>query len=455
MRAEENLDNYTAALDWLQGLLRFGQRPGLERMQWMLEQLDHPERRLAFVHVAGTNGKGSTCEFLTQMLREAGYSVGTFTSPYLVDFRERIRYNGEFIPKEDLVELVNEIKPLVERCAAATDFGSPTEFEVITIIAILYFARIARPAIVVWETGLGGRLDSTNVVFPLVSVITNVGMDHTDVLGHTLQDIAAEKAGIIKPGVPVVTGEWNPEALAVIQEKARSTRSTVYQLGHQYDVQQLEERLGEQRIRYRSILRRGEADYTLTMNGSHQSRNAAAALMTIDLLRNFYSFLLEEDEISRGLQQTRWPGRLEIVSRRPLIMLDGAHNQEGIEALAAGIQKLKPVHARLHLVFSALADKPLVQMAEALLPLKSQETHVHLAAFPFQRAASLEQMTDAFLTAGWGKAQLEPVSDLRSFLHSWQEEHCEGEEWLVVCGSLYFVSHVRAFFPILAEEVGE
>ncbi|MFY0543459.1 bifunctional folylpolyglutamate synthase/dihydrofolate synthase [Brevibacillus sp. H7] len=453
MKAKGFVD-YTEALDWLHGLLRFGQRPGLERMQWMLEQLDHPERRLAFVHVAGTNGKGSTCAYLTQMLMEAGYSVGSFTSPYLIEFRERIRYNGQFIPQADLVTLVNELKPLAEQCAATTEYGSPTEFEIITLIAILYFAKIARPAVVIWETGLGGRLDSTNVVLPLVSVITNVGMDHTDVLGTSLEAIAAEKAGIIKPGVPVVIGERQPEAVAVFQAKARSTRSSLYQIGRHFEVEQLEEQWGQQRIRYSSIHRRHEAEYTLAMNGRHQAANAAVALMTIDLLRNFYSFLLEEEEIVRGLQQTRWPGRLEIVSRRPLIVMDGAHNQESMEALAASIKQLLPAGARLHLLFSALKDKPLEKMAAALKPLEPQVTRVHVTTFDFPRAASLEQMKGAFLEGGWDTARIDPVSDWRAFLQTWQDAQ-HAEDWLVICGSLYFVSQVRAFFPIKAEEVGE
>jgi dihydrofolate synthase/folylpolyglutamate synthase len=452
----EGFVDYREALDWLHGLQRFGQKPGLERMQWMLEELDHPERRLAFVHVAGTNGKGSTCAYLAQMLREAGYNVGSFTSPYLLDFRERIRYNDSFISEADLLSLANEVKPLAERCAESTEFGSPTEFEVITLIAILYFANITRPAVVIWETGLGGRLDSTNVVYPLVSVITNVGLDHTEVLGDSLEAIAREKAGIIKPGVPVVTGERRPEIVALFQEKARATKSSLYQIGYHFDVEQVEEQLGEQTIRYRSLHRRHEAEYRLPLNGAHQSVNAAVALMTIDVLSNFFSFLLEEEEITRGLQQTRWPGRLEIVSSRPMIVLDGAHNREGMEALASSLQKLTPAGTRLHLLVSALADKPLVQMAEALKPLEENVGKIHLTSFDFPRAASLEQLRDSFLTGGWEAARIDAVADWRSFLQTWfTNRPADEQDWLVVCGSLYFISHVRAYFPTTVEEVGE
>ncbi|EJL43849.1 bifunctional folylpolyglutamate synthase/dihydrofolate synthase [Brevibacillus agri] len=457
MHAEAQFVEYKEALDWLHGLLRFGQRPGLERMQWVLEQLDHPERRIPFIHVAGTNGKGSTCAFLTQMLMEAGYSVGTFTSPYLVDFRERIRYNGSMIEEADLLRLVNEVKVLIERCERETEFGSPTEFEVITLIAILYFSRVARPAVVVWETGLGGRLDSTNVVLPLVSVITNIGMDHTQVLGDTLEEIAREKAGIIKPGVPVVTGETRPEILAVLKERAAETKSTVYSLQEHFFAEQVEEELGQQRIRYSSIHRRHEATYRLTMNGIHQTANAAVALMTIDVLRNYFSFLLEEEEISRGLQQTRWPGRLEVVSPRPLVILDGAHNQEGMEALANSLERLLPNDAGLHLLFSGLADKPLSEMAKALAPVKAKIKSLNVTEFDFPRAAAASTLRDAFLQGGWAEENLEAVPDWRAFLLSWMREKqsAKADDWLVVCGSLYFIAQVRAFFPTTVEEAGE
>ncbi|WP_432776610.1 folylpolyglutamate synthase/dihydrofolate synthase family protein [Brevibacillus gelatini] len=457
MHAEGQFVEYKEALDWLHGLLRFGQRPGLERMQWVLEQLDHPERRIPFIHVAGTNGKGSTCAFLTQMLMEAGYSVGTFTSPYLVDFRERIRYNGSMIEEADLLQLVNEVKVLIERCERETEFGSPTEFEVVTLIAILYFSSVKRPAVVVWETGLGGRLDSTNVVLPLVSVITNVGMDHTQVLGNTLEEIAREKAGIIKPGVPVVTGETRPEILAVLKERALQTKSTVYSLQEHFFVEQAEEELGQQWIRYNSIHRRHEAAYRLTMNGIHQATNAAVALMTIDVLRNYFSFLLEEEEISRGLQQTRWPGRLEVVSPRPLVILDGAHNQEGMEALANSLERLLPNDAGLHLLFSGLADKPLPEMAKALSPLKAKIKSLNVTEFDFPRAAAASTLRDAFLQGGWAEEKLEAVPDWRAFLLSWMREKqsAKADDWLVVCGSLYFIAQVRAFFPTTVEEAGE
>ncbi|MGE5701395.1 MAG: bifunctional folylpolyglutamate synthase/dihydrofolate synthase [Clostridia bacterium] len=446
-------ETYQEAFEWIRGLSRFGQKPGLERVRWMLSRLDHPERRLAFIHVAGTNGKGSTCAYLNRILRQAGYSTGLFTSPFLVDFREWIRANDEMIGMEDFRMLVNELKPLAEACAKETPFGEPTEFEVITVLAIQYFARIVCPSVVIWETGLGGRLDSTNVVHPIVSVITNIGLDHTDILGATIEEIAAEKAGIIKPGVPVITCEDSPQALDVLEEAARRNRSTLYRLNRDFFVEQMEERLGQQKLSYKSKLRRDVSEYSLSLNGLHQPLNASAALATIDVLRNFYAFLVEEEEISQGLQLTRWPGRLEVVSQEPLIVLDGAHNAEGMQVLANSLQKLLSGEQQVDMLIASVADKPLAQMAQAAKPLVNRVRQVTLTTFDMPRAASAEKLADAYLTAGIEQEKLATADDWHQFLRDWKKQAAP-TDCLIVCGSLYFIAQVR---PLLynVEEAGE
>ncbi|WP_134686054.1 bifunctional folylpolyglutamate synthase/dihydrofolate synthase [Brevibacillus migulae] len=455
MRAE-SFSTYDEALEWLHSLLRFGVKPGLDRMQWILEQLQHPERTLAFVHVAGTNGKGSVVTYLAHMLREAGYNTGEFTSPYIADFRERIRYNGEWIPQEDLLTLVNELKPLVERCEQETQYGAPTEFEVITLLAILYFARVVRPAVVLWETGLGGRLDSTNIVFPLVSVITSIGLDHTEVLGPTIADIAKEKAGIIKPGVPVVVGDLQPEAFDVISQVAHSKKASIYRSGEQFQAETLEEQLGKKQIRYASIFRRSEATYQLQMNGVHQTANAAVALMTLDLLKEYFSFLVEEEEIARGLQKTSWLGRLETFVHTPVILLDGAHNVEGMTALVQSVEQLLPSTKRVHLLMAALSDKPLPQMVEKWHSLGERLATVFVTSFDFPRAAPMDSLTEIWRLSGLEPGRISPVPDWRSFLRAWIENKAMHEDdWLIVCGSLYFVSEVRSTLSIIVEGAGE
>ncbi|WP_232695617.1 bifunctional folylpolyglutamate synthase/dihydrofolate synthase [Brevibacillus daliensis] len=455
MKADHDF-SYEEALTWLHGLLRFGQKPGLERMNWMLEELGHPQRRLMFVHVAGTNGKGSTCSFLTHVLQEAGISVGTFTSPYITDFRERIRYNNQMIPQTDLARLVDQIKPLVERCAMETEYGSPTEFEVITLLAICYFVQV-RPAVVVWETGLGGRLDSTNVVNPLVTVITNIGLDHTDILGSTLEDIAYEKAGIIKSGVPVVLGQIKNDALAVIEQIASSKRSNLFRLGVDFHSQSVTTSLtkGYQEFTYSSVYRRGASLYRIRMLGAHQIQNVGVALMVLDLLRESYAFLLEEEDITKGLARTSWPGRLEIISSKPLCIIDGAHNTEGMEMLVASMKEFAPELKRLHLMFSALGDKPLSQMTSVLKESSLPIEKIYVTTFDFPRATSTEVLEDAFITGGFDPEQIERSEDWRTTLQQWHSDEATNEDALLVCGSLYFISLVRSFFPIPVEQVGE
>ncbi|WP_126427952.1 bifunctional folylpolyglutamate synthase/dihydrofolate synthase [Brevibacillus marinus] len=447
--------HYADALAWIHGLLRFGQKPGLERMNWILDALGHPERHVPFVHIAGTNGKGSTCAFLTQMLIEAGYSVGSFTSPYLHDFRERICLNGQMIAEDDVLRLANQLKPLVDRCAESTPYGSPTEFEVVTLLAILYFSTVRRPAVVIWETGLGGRLDSTNVVHPLVSVITNVGTDHTAVLGEQPEQIAREKAGIIKPGVPVVVGEMSDPAFAVVAEEARKKRAPLYRLGQHFQVTARETGgLDGQRFRYRSLLRRDEAEYELRLLGAHQAVNAATALMTVDLLKEFYAFLLEAEEVERGLRQTRWPGRLEVIARRPLLILDGAHNVEGMAALGRSMRELLGERQPLQLLFAALADKPLDEMAKAWKQYGPPTSHIFLTTFAYPRAASLEQQAAAF-QAEYGPEQLTTVADWSSFIRTWGKAEERRDQVLLICGSLYFISQVRENLARSEEGAGE
>lgn len=188
---------YNEALNWIHSRLRLGIKPGLKRMEWMMEKLNHPERRLRTVHIGGTNGKGSTVTFLRSILQEAGYSVGTFTSPYFEQFNERISVNGTPVTDQEITELANVIFPLAEELEK-TELGGPTEFEVITAMSIYYFSKINPVDIVIFEVGLGGRFDSTNIIYPLLSIITSIGLDHTNILGHSISEIAFEKAGIIK-----------------------------------------------------------------------------------------------------------------------------------------------------------------------------------------------------------------------------------------------------------------
>jgi len=348
------MHSYQEAVDWINGLIPFGIRPGLERIEQLLDALENPHRRLRFIHVAGTNGKGSVCSYLTHVLIKGGYDVGTFTSPYITKFTNRMQYNGQDIEEETLLQLANKVRPLVEEMAR-TELGSPTMFEVTVLIAILYYATVTYPDYVVWETGLGGRLDVTNIVHPVVSVITNIGHDHMDRLGDTIEAITAEKAGIIKPGTPVIAGVTQPEAIQVITNTAREKKSTLYLYQQQFDQMPLYVDEQEQQFRFEGMFRNLE-DVTITMKGAHQRQNAAVALMTIEVLRQYYALVIEDEDLLEGMKMTTWPGRLEQISDQPRLLIDGAHNPEGAEVLVDSLTSTFK-YEKLHLVMGMIENK--------------------------------------------------------------------------------------------------
>jgi dihydrofolate synthase / folylpolyglutamate synthase len=423
---------YEEAVEWIHGRLSFGIKPGLERMKWLMERLDYPERRIKAIHIAGTNGKGSTLCYLRSILQEAGYSVGTFTSPYVEQFNERISVNGKPISDEEIVELVNVIKPLVEE-VEQTDLGAPTEFEVITAMAIYYFGKVNIQDVVIFETGLGGRFDSTNVIYPLISVITNVGFDHTNILGDTLTEIASEKAGIIKAGIPVITGVEQEEALEVIFEKANSVKAKAYVLGKDFEVKDYEATENGERFSVDTLFSKYR-DLTISMLGFHQVKNAALAVMAVDYLRVYYSFIIEEEALRSGLEKAKWIGRFEKVSDNPTIVLDGAHNEEGINSLVETVKTHYP-DKKIHVIFSALSDKPLEKMIQ---PLADIAETITFTSFDFPRAAKAEEMYKMC------------EHEKKAFNEDWKQVVSEkkkkiaNEDVLLITGSLYFISEVRA-----------
>lgn len=323
------------ARDFFQSRLRFGIRPGLERTKALLAALGDPQRRLRFAHVAGTNGKGSVCACLASALQAAGYRTGLYTSPHLMDYPERIRVDGVPIDDGSLARAVDEIRVIVQ--AFPQDL-QPTEFEVLTAVALLYFTR-ARVDVVVWETGLGGRLDATNVVFPEVAVITNVDLDHTDVLGKRVEQIAYDKAGIIKSGVPVVTGAAGP-ALAVIEQAAAERCAPLRRMGADFfGVSEGAHGLSGQRMTYLGAVR-DLPGLWLRMSGRYQVANAAVALAALECMRET-GWDLPDASIRSGLAGAFWPGRFDVwqMAGKTRLVLDGAHNPAGARALAESLRE--------------------------------------------------------------------------------------------------------------------
>jgi dihydrofolate synthase/folylpolyglutamate synthase len=432
---------YESAIEWVNGLIPFGIRPGLERLDWMLEELGHPERRLKFIHVAGTNGKGSVCAYMTRLLEKQGYSVGTFTSPYLDKFTNRICTDQQGIAEEQVVGWANRLYPLAEQLAQ-TELGSPTMFEIVTVMALMHFATESYPDFVVWETGLGGRLDCTNVVLPLVSVITNIGYDHVDVLGDTLPQIAMEKAGIIKRGVPVVSAVEQPEVVDVIRRTAEESRSTLYLMGEQFNyVRKTHDEFG-QTFDFSGPFR-DLVDVEIQLLGEHQVKNAAVALMTLEVLRQYYAVVTEDELEREAMLTTKWAGRLEKIADEPRLYLDGAHNPEGAQALARTLRDSFN-YERLNIVMGMLDTKDQRGTLAHLLPL----AHTLIVTEPDFRkkceAAKLAAIAEE-VQAELGTACTIVVESEWEVAVERLKKMTEMDDLALVTGTLYLISDVRAY----------
>jgi dihydrofolate synthase/folylpolyglutamate synthase len=397
--------NYPEAIQFLYGLRLFGAKFGLENTFKLAALAGNPQEKLRFIHTAGTNGKGSTCAMLESIYHAAGLRVGLFTSPHLVSFRERIQVNRQLISENEVVRLVEELQPLLKQFPAD---HHPTFFEVVTVMALKFFAE-QKCDLVVWETGLGGRLDATNIVTPLASVITNIAFDHQQWLGDTLEKIAAEKAGIIKPGIPVVTAEDKPEALNVIEKIARAKNAPLT------------------KVAQASRLQAAEAA-ALHLLGEHQRQNAALALVTIEVLQKQIPVLKKQIEI--GLQNVNWPGRLQLIERgKQKILLDGAHNVAGAEALQAALEKEFAGKQQV-LIFGALADKNWSDICKILAPLAAKIFTVPVAS---DRTADANELAKVFRGAN-PKAQVTACKNFQEAIIA-----CKDAPFVVVTGSLYLV----------------
>ncbi|GAF13374.1 LOW QUALITY PROTEIN: dihydrofolate synthase [Bacillus sp. JCM 19045] len=409
-------------ISWIHSLLPFGVKPGLKRMEWMLERLDHPENKLTAIHIGGTNGKGSTLSFVRHILQEEGLKIGTFTSPYLERFEERISFNGEPISEEDLVSIATEVRPLVEELAQ-TALGSPTEFEVITTMMFVYFGTRVKPDICLIEVGLGGRLDSTNVLSPILSIITMIGHDHMHILGSTLKEIAYEKAGIIKEQVPVIIGAIEPEAKKVINDVAVSKQAPLYSLGETFSY-------SNSTLNSFVYHDHDSVTYQMKMLGEHQHHNASLALKAVDLLGILLGKNISAQKRS-GIHKALWPGRLEAMQEN--VLIDGAHNQEGYSALAAALKDLAG-DKTIHLLIASTVEKDMTLLVKAM---ENLDVHYYFTTFLFHRAASAEQL--------YNQADVNE----KSIVLNWQKflsDKIETEQdLLVITGSLYFISDVRHY----------
>ena len=351
--------NYNESLEYIHSINWTFCKPGLERISALCEALGHPERELRFVHVAGTNGKGSFCCMLESVLRSAGYKTGLYTSPYIKEFGERMRVGGENIPKDTLAEITSYVRPIAD---AMED--KPTEFELITAIAFEFFKREGCE-VVVLEAGMGGRLDSTNVIRnPLLSVITGIALDHTAFLGDTVEQIAAEKAGIIKDGAPVLLGGEDTRVKSVIEAVARE-RGSEFNTVDYLKLKNLTSDI------YGSKFDFGDhTDIKISLAGLYQPKNAAAVLSAIDILRQD-GLEISKEAVRTGLAAAKWPARFEVLSKEPLIIFDGAHNPEGITAAVESIKHYFG-RERVYLLSGVLRDKDYEYIAAKVAEVASR-----------------------------------------------------------------------------------
>lgn len=408
--------DYQESLDWIHSKLKFGIKPGIERVKWLLNELGNPQEKVKGVHVIGTNGKGSTVNYLQHIFTASGYEVGTFTSPFIMDFRERISLNGQMISKEELTEMVNRIEPIVERLPKETPWEAATEFEIITVLMFLYFGEVHPVDIAFIEAGMGGLHDSTNVFQPLVIVCPSIGLDHQAYLGEDHAAIARNKTGVMKAGVPVVYATERQDVVGVFEERANMLTSKTYLLERDFSYQERGEKFDfiYQDERVDSI--------QLAMPGQHQKANASLAIMTTLLLKESYPNI-SKTKILSALSTSRWLGRTEFI--RHNLMIDGAHNNESVQVL---VDLLKSSYSDkdIHILFAAIEGKPVTDMLEMLEEFAS----LTVTSFDFPKALPLEAYPSQYIQVpSWQEwvTQMEP----------------DEQRLYIVTGSLYFISNIR------------
>lgn len=416
---------------------------GLERMVELLALRGNPHLKLKVIHIGGTNGKGSTIAFLKKMLEKLGLRVGVFSSPYLIHYTDQISINGESISEARLEALMADYQSLLEGEAVANLQGT-TEFEIITALAYDYFAS-EQVDVAIMEVGMGGLLDSTNVCQPILTGITTIGLDHVALLGDTLEAIAEQKAGIIKQGMPLVTGRIAPEALTVIDRIAEEKDAPRLAYGTDYQVRHQESVVTGEVFDYTSAVRQGR--FQTSLLGLYQIENAGMAIALLDTFcQEDGRELASNDFLGQALEETSWPGRLEIVSRDPLMILDGAHNPHAIKALLVTLQERFADHHK-EILFTCIKTKALEDMLDLLGAMP--DTELTLTHFADSRATDKSVLKEA------AKSRNLSYQDWHDFLEQNLTDKKEEKQTVrIVTGSLYFLSQVRAYLMERKNENG-
>lgn len=410
--------NYTETLNFIHSFKGNGRRPQLERMRWLLKQAGNPQTHFPTVHIVGTNGKGSTTSYLQNILTKSGYQVGTFTSPYITRFNERISINGTEIPDKDLISLVEKAQVLLDDLEEHTNFGRPTEFELVTLLMFLYF-DLKQVDMAIIEAGIGGRLDSTNVLSPELAICTSIGFDHTETLGNSLLDIANHKAGVMRENTPILLGRVSAEVEHFFNQKSYDLQAPLAIIDR--EIQLLPKDNQTIQISYDHW---ESPNLKLPMLGQHQENNAGLAVTAAHLLAQTFSKITDKS-IQEGIEETHWPGRSEWIGNN--IYLDGAHNPQGIASLKQ-VLKDNFANRRVHILFAGLRRKPLADLLEEL-----RDYDITVTSFDFFEALPLDDYPQDFKRA----------TDYRDWLA--QAESANSDDLFVVTGSLYFISEVRNY----------
>lgn len=420
---------YENALNKIHSLLSFGSRPGLDRIKRLLELMGNPQDNLKFIHVAGTNGKGSVCQMISSVLTEQGYKTGLFISPYITDFRERIQINGKMISEEMLIDAVENTFPLLEELSKQDCII--TEFEYVMALEF-YIHNKEKCDVVVLETGLGGLLDCTNVIKPpLCSVITTIGIDHTAVLGNTLEEITLQKCGIIKSGSFAVTSAQAPSGAAVIEENAREKSVPLYK-SESSQITLLSTDIEKTVFKY------GNTEITLNLTGLHQMENAKTALTALENLRCKGLLDISDESIKNGFKSAVNPARLEVISKKPLVILDGAHNPNGINALKKSLDYYIKDSKKI-CIMGMLKDKDSLSSIKLL-----ENTFEEIITVPINNPRSLTETELSEKCKGHFK-KVSPVKDIYlAFDYAFEKAKKENLS-LIICGSLYLAGEIRPY----------
>lgn len=424
--------NYNEAMSYIENTAKFGSNLGTERTEKILELIGNPHKELKCIHIAGTNGKGSTTAMISKILIEAGFKVGMYTSPFIEEFEERIQINGQNIPKCDLAKIVTKVSEAVKK-VIELGYDHPTEFEIITCVMFLYYYE-SKVDYAVIEVGLGGRMDSTNVITPLISVITSISYDHMQILGDTIGKIAFEKGGIIKEKVPVVLYPQEKEAEEVIK-KICEEKNSYLTLVSRDSVKYIDKDLSNEYYQNFTVeTEENKYEVQLSLLGTHQILNCSVVLHTIDELIK-QGINIKKEHIYKALKEVKWAGRLEIMKKNPLVVLDGAHNIDGITNLKNSVERYFKYN-KMVLILGILADKQVEDMVSTITPMADKV----IAVTPHSYRAE-----NSNILMGVIKKHNENCESIDDYEEAYRKalSYCNEDDLILISGSLYMIGDMR------------